>query len=200
MADRIVYVVDPAETTRSVLRSVREQLDQMGASVLGVVVKTSSRGRRRRTASTFSVSGTPRDRSTWRRTETARGPRRRPWRPGGRSPLPHSCRSSRRQPKPRRALRSQSSEGLTGPLGFSAAQECSLHGNPALSQIRDRMDSSAHYVRRYVGTASRTKLGQVDLPVSRTGGRIARHEQEHHAGLGEGVDATTIDTILPPTL
>jgi capsular exopolysaccharide synthesis family protein len=38
MADRMVYVVDPDQTTRSVLRNVREQLDQMGASVLGVVV------------------------------------------------------------------------------------------------------------------------------------------------------------------
>ena len=45
MADRIVYVVDPAETTRSVLRSVREQLDQMGASVLGVVVNNVKPGK-----------------------------------------------------------------------------------------------------------------------------------------------------------
>jgi len=45
MGDRIVYVVDPGETTRSVLRSVREQLDQMGASVLGVVVNNVNPGK-----------------------------------------------------------------------------------------------------------------------------------------------------------
>ena len=48
MADRIVYVVDPDKTTRSVLRSVREQLDQMGASVLGMVVSNVKPGKQKR--------------------------------------------------------------------------------------------------------------------------------------------------------
>ena len=45
MADRLVYVVDPDMTPRSVLRSVREQLDQMGASVLGIVVSNVKPGK-----------------------------------------------------------------------------------------------------------------------------------------------------------